>query len=77
MVGAFAYGWPLMKDPLGGVQPIEYMLDIPREAERQHRRHDAARRQRRRDDAAAIVIDAGAAAAHPLGRERSDACSRA
>src|SRR5688500_2635412 len=28
MVGAFAYGWPLMKDPLGGVQPIEYMLDI-------------------------------------------------
>ena len=28
MVGAFAYGWPLMKDPVGGVQPIEYMLDI-------------------------------------------------
>ncbi|MEO6436422.1 MAG: hypothetical protein ABIP55_11785, partial [Tepidisphaeraceae bacterium] len=26
MVGAFAYGWPLMKDPVGGVQPIEYML---------------------------------------------------
>ena len=28
MVGAFAYGWPLMKDPVGGVQPIEYMLGI-------------------------------------------------
>src|SRR5688500_3051810 len=25
MAGAFAYGWPLMKDPVGGVQPIEYM----------------------------------------------------
>ena len=31
MVGAFAYGWPLMKDPVGGVQPIEYMLEIPTE----------------------------------------------
>lgn len=29
MIGAFAYGWPLMKDPLAGVQPIEYMLSIP------------------------------------------------
>lgn len=29
MVGAFAYGWPLSKDPLGGVQPIEYMLQLP------------------------------------------------
>mgnify|MGYP001232236920 CR=1 FL=1 len=28
MVGAFAYGWALMKDPIAGVQPIEYMLDI-------------------------------------------------
>jgi hypothetical protein len=28
MVGAFAYGWPLMKDPVGGVQPIEYMLKL-------------------------------------------------
>src|SRR5690606_12342017 len=28
MVGAFAYGWPLVKDPIAGVQPIEYMLDI-------------------------------------------------
>ena len=28
LVGAFAYGWPLMKDPVGGVQPIEYMLRI-------------------------------------------------
>ncbi len=30
MIGAFAYGWPLMKDPVGGVQPIEYMLEIKR-----------------------------------------------
>jgi hypothetical protein len=29
MVGAFAYGWPLQKDPIAGVQPIEYMLDLP------------------------------------------------
>ncbi len=29
MIGAFAYGWPLTKDPLAGVQPIEYMLRIP------------------------------------------------
>src|SRR4051794_35990440 len=28
MIGAFAYGWPMMKDPLAGVQPIEYMLGI-------------------------------------------------
>lgn len=28
MIGAFAYGWPLMKDPVAGVQPIEYMLRI-------------------------------------------------
>src|SRR4051812_22007436 len=28
MLGAFAYGWPLMKDPVAGVQPIEYMLGI-------------------------------------------------
>ncbi len=26
MIGAFAYGWPLQKDPIAGVQPIEYML---------------------------------------------------
>src|SRR4029078_417446 len=31
MIGAFAYGWPLMKDPVGGVQPIEYMLQVPSE----------------------------------------------
>ncbi len=31
MIGAFAYGWPLMKDPVAGVQPIEYMLKIPNE----------------------------------------------
>jgi hypothetical protein len=28
LIGAFAYGWPLMKDPIAGVQPIEYMLDV-------------------------------------------------
>jgi hypothetical protein len=29
MIGAFAYGWPLAKDPVAGVQPIEYMLALP------------------------------------------------
>lgn len=29
LIGAFAYGWPMMKDPVAGVQPIEYMLAIP------------------------------------------------
>src|SRR5579859_6939727 len=29
MIGAFAYGWPMTKDPLAGVQPIEYMLSLP------------------------------------------------
>jgi hypothetical protein len=29
MIGAFAYGWPLTKDPIAGVQPIEYMVSIP------------------------------------------------
>ena len=29
MIGAFAYGWPMTKDPIAGVQPIEYMLDLP------------------------------------------------
>ncbi len=28
MIGAFAYGWSLQKDPLAGVQPIEYMLEL-------------------------------------------------
>lgn len=28
LVGAFAYGWPMMKDPLAGVQPIEYMMKL-------------------------------------------------
>jgi hypothetical protein len=41
MVGAFAYGWPLMKDPVGGVQPIQYMLDIP--ATTQPTTHSAAK----------------------------------
>ena len=31
MVGAFAYGWPMQKDPIAGVQPIEYMLKLPEE----------------------------------------------
>jgi len=30
LIGAFAYGWPFMKDPIAGVQPIEYMLTLPR-----------------------------------------------
>jgi hypothetical protein len=29
MIGAFAYGWPMTKEPLAGVQPIEYMLSLP------------------------------------------------
>ena len=29
LIGAFAYGWPMMKEPLAGVQPIEYMLKMP------------------------------------------------
>jgi hypothetical protein len=29
MIGAFAYGWPMTKEPIAGVQPIEYMLTIP------------------------------------------------
>ncbi|MGD0771080.1 MAG: hypothetical protein ABSB42_23080 [Tepidisphaeraceae bacterium] len=28
LAGAFAYGWPLEKDCLAGVQPIEYMLEL-------------------------------------------------
>src|SRR5947208_1606969 len=28
MCGAFAYGFPLAKDPVAGVQPIEYMLQL-------------------------------------------------
>jgi hypothetical protein len=28
MIGAFAYGWPMTKEPLAGVQPIEYMLEL-------------------------------------------------
>jgi hypothetical protein len=28
LIGAFAYGWPMVKDPVAGVQPIEYMLGI-------------------------------------------------
>ena len=29
MIGAFAYGWPMTKEPLAGVQPVEYMLELP------------------------------------------------
>src|SRR2546421_8836376 len=29
LIGAFAYGWPMTKEPVAGVQPIEYMLTIP------------------------------------------------
>lgn len=29
LIGAFAYGWPMTKDPVAGVQPIEYMLRLP------------------------------------------------
>jgi hypothetical protein len=32
MIGAFAYGWPMVKDPIAGVQPIEYMLSFPTKA---------------------------------------------
>ncbi|MFT3788009.1 MAG: hypothetical protein QM770_17865 [Tepidisphaeraceae bacterium] len=28
MIGAYAYGWDLQKDPLAGVQPIEYMTQL-------------------------------------------------
>jgi hypothetical protein len=28
MIGALAYGWSLSKDPIAGVQPIEYMLKL-------------------------------------------------
>jgi hypothetical protein len=30
MIGAFAYGWSMQKDPIAGVQPIEYMLNVGR-----------------------------------------------
>jgi len=29
MIGAIAYGWGFSKDPIGGVQPIRQMLNIP------------------------------------------------
>ena len=29
LLGAFAYGWAQQKDPIAGVQPIEYMLRLP------------------------------------------------
>lgn len=33
MIGAFAYGWSLAKDPIAGVQPIQYMLELASESE--------------------------------------------
>lgn len=50
LVGAFAYGWPLLKDPIAGVQPIEYMLQIPEAA-------DLASTTQPSDGAAAKVPD--------------------
>jgi hypothetical protein len=32
MIGAIAYGWTLAKDPIAGVQPVQYMLDLPTRA---------------------------------------------
>src|SRR3954464_14789052 len=32
LAGAFAYGWPMGKDPIGGGPPIEYMLKLPANA---------------------------------------------
>jgi hypothetical protein len=32
MIGAFAFGFPFAKDPIAGVQPIEYMLELPTSA---------------------------------------------
>src|SRR5688572_2025796 len=45
MIGAFAYGWPLMKDPVGGVQPIEYMLRLtaPIKSTREGEKEDSGR----------------------------------
>ncbi len=45
MIGAFAYGWPMMKDPVGGVQPIEYMLELrePAEPAPEGQKEDAGR----------------------------------
>ena len=60
MIGAFAYGWPLMKDPVGGVQPIEYMLELHRAARSATRAGaDAKLRRRRRATPAAAASRAG------------------
>ena len=47
MIGAFAYGWPLTKDPVAGVQPIEYMLQLPTDR-RDETSHDTPRHRSRR-----------------------------
>src|SRR5437763_4744891 len=59
MAGAFAYGWPLMKDPVGGVQPIEYMLRL-------HQHPPATR------PAAATEAHASAASKSPVHWDLSD-----
>ena len=60
MIGAFAYGWTMQKDPIAGVQPIEYML---RAAGR--RRNRSPRRRRRR------ASWRRSTAAPPAGQSRS------
>jgi hypothetical protein len=45
MIGAFAYGWSLQKDPIAGVQPIEYMLSEPNEVSAERRVQSAERRE--------------------------------
>ena len=49
MIGAFAYGWPLTKDPIAGVQPIEYMLDLPTTQPANDPTPSSAPRQRRHE----------------------------
>ncbi len=69
MIGAFAYGWPLTKDPVAGVQPIEYMLQLPTA------RHDstAATKPTTAPADAANSGDAKAAADVPMKWSLADA----
>jgi len=57
MLGAFAYGWPLAKDPLAGVQPIEYMLQLPAN-EQKLKADDAAKTPENQSTATAAANDA-------------------
>lgn len=71
LAGAVAYGWGFAKDPIAGVQPIEYMLRMPTQVPAGVApRVDLAPRLRRRDDAplAAAVECIRAASARPLQR---------